>query len=90
MGVKNKTYYVRYFTYYINFPKDNDEWVDQVPFIHDLQFELKNTTFGKDPKLCRDILTYGECRWTDNNGIIHRVKIEEQAKPRRWGTKREL
>jgi hypothetical protein len=86
MGVKLKTYDVRYFTYYLIFPRDKDVWVDQVPFIHDLQFELKNTGFGKDPAKARDILLHGETKWKDHNGVTHRVVIEEEKRARKWGT----
>jgi hypothetical protein len=87
--IKEKEYHVRYFTYYLYFPgEQNDPWVDQTPFIHDLQFQLKNTTFGKVPGLARDILQKGECSWTDQNGVKHRVVVEDVVRPKKWGHKR--
>lgn len=87
MGIKNKTYDVRYFTYYIIFP-DGEEWMEQIPFIHELQFELRNTTFGQDPNLARDILNKGECMWKDHNGVKHRIVVEERMrKPIRTNVK---
>lgn len=84
MGIKEKSYDVRYFTYYLKFP-DGEIWCDQAPFIHDLQFELKNTTFGKDPGLARDILVKGECHWKDHNGVEHRIVVDTEKKPKKWG-----
>ncbi len=76
---------VRYFTYYLIFPGDNDFWVDQSPFVHDLQFELKQTTFRGAPDIYRDLLTKGEAKWKDHNGVTHRVVIEDVQRPRKWG-----
>jgi hypothetical protein len=91
MGIKNKTYDTRYFTYYLTFPgEENDPWIDQVPFIHELQFELRNTTFGKVPDLARSILLTGECEWKDHNGVKHRVVVEEEARPKNWGKRGSL
>jgi len=90
MGIKEKSLEVRYFTYWLIFPGDKKEdyWVDQVPFIHDLQFELKNSRWAKDPNKCRDLLMKGETHWKDQNGVEHRVVIEDKERPRKWGIKR--
>ena len=49
MGIPNHTPgEIRYCTYTLEFP-DGDAWVDQVPIVHELQFWLKNTSFGKVP-----------------------------------------
>lgn len=88
MGIKEKTYDVRYFTYYLIFPGEKDYWVDQTPFIHDLQFQLKNTRWGNDPIKCRDLLVKGETSWRDSNGVTHRVVVESEKRPRRWGVRR--
>lgn len=91
MGIKEKTLgKVRYFTYYLIWPGEVDFWVDQTPFIHDLQFELKNTSFGKDPAKARDLLTKGETKWKDHNGVTHRVVIEDVERPRKWGTDKKV
>jgi hypothetical protein len=79
---------VRYFTHRLEFP-DGDEWVDQVPFVHDLQFELKKTRWYKhDAGIYRDLLTKGQAKWTDHNGVKNWVIIETVQRPRVWGTKK--
>lgn len=89
MGVKDKTIgEVRYFTYYLIFPGDNEMWTDQTPFVHELQYELKKTSFGKDPYKVRDLLNKGETHWKDHNGVTHRVVIENVRRPKIWGAKR--
>lgn len=80
---------VRYFTYYLIFPGDEDVWVDQSPFVNELQFELKNTRWRiNSPDVYRDLLHRGEATWKDHNGVTHRVVIEAVQRPRRWGVKR--
>ena len=90
--VKEKSDKVRYFTYYLIWPDGSEPWVDQVPFIHDLQFELKQTRFAKDPTLPStiqgDLLRSGEARWKDRNGVEHLVRIEETVRNRRWGVRK--
>lgn len=85
---------VRYFTYWLEWPDGSQPWVDQVEFVHDLQFELKNTRFMKDPTLpahvATDLVRKGETRWMDSNGVTHRVVIEETKRNRRWGTSRKI
>lgn len=82
----------RYFTYWLEWPDGTQPWVDQVEFVHDLQFELKNTRFMKDPMMpphiATDLVRKGEARWMDSNGVTHRVVIEETKRNRRWGVKR--
>jgi hypothetical protein len=97
MGIKNHTPgQIRYFTYYLNFPNElakvigAPQWVDQVPFVHELQFELKKTTFGKIPGMARDILNKGECHWKDQNGVEHRVVVEDQPREKNWGVKKQV
>jgi hypothetical protein len=83
--VKNKTVgLVRYFTYFLRFP-DGEEWVDQIPFVHDLEWELSQTVFGLEPFRKKDLMTKGETHWKDNNSVEHQVVIEEKERPRRWG-----
>lgn len=89
MGIKEKTFgEVRYWTYYLIFPGDKDVWVDQTPFVHDIQFEIKNTRWKNDPGKVRDILTKGETKWTDHNGVTHRVVVESTPRARKWGVPR--
>lgn len=87
--IKNKEFKTRYFTYYLYFPGErNDPWVDQVPFIHELEFELTQTRFGIDPSHKRDIMQKGECEWTDQNSVKHRVVVEDVKRPKKWGYKK--
>lgn len=83
---------VRYFTYYLEWPDGSEPWIDQVPFVHDLQFELKNTRFMKDPlvpaHVATDLLRKGEAQWKDHNGVVNRIVIEKTKRNRRWGTRR--
>jgi hypothetical protein len=80
----------RYFTYFLEWPDGSAPWVDQVPFVHPLQWELKQSRFVKDPTapstLALDLLRKGECQWTDRNQVVHRVIIESKERARRWGT----
>ena len=79
---------VRYFTYYLIFPGDKEMWVDQTPFVHELQFQLQNTAWRHDHKKVRDLLHKGETHWKDHNGVEHRVVIESTKRPTNWGVKR--
>ena len=79
---------VRYFTYFLIFPGDNDVWVDQTPFVHDLHFELSRTRWAKDKNKMNDLLKKGETQWKDHNGVTHRVVIETIERPRRWGNRK--
>jgi len=77
---------IRYFTYFLRFP-DGEEWIDQEPFVHELEFELQQSVFALDVKKLNDLLTKGETWWTDNNSVEHHVKIESVKRERRWGTR---
>lgn len=76
---------VRYFTYYLIFPNDKDEWCAQVPFVHALDFQLKQTAWRNDPSKCHDLLSKGETTWLDHNGVRHRVVVEDVIRPKKWG-----
>jgi len=80
---------VRYFTYYLSFP-DGETWCDQSPFVHELNFQLKQTAFRNDPNKCRDLLMKGETKWKDHNGVEHRVVIEDVKRQRVWGTRKPI
>lgn len=85
MGVADKTIgKIRYFTYFLTFP-DGDQWVDQVPFVHDLQWELKHSCFEMEPFKKRDLLVKGETFWKDQNSVEHLVRIESVERVRNWG-----
>lgn len=77
---------VRYFTYFLRFP-DGEEWVDQIPFVHDLRYELSQPVFELHVHMKHDLLTKGETFWRDNNSVEHHVKVETVERPRVWGTK---
>lgn len=83
---------VRYFTYWLHWPDGSDPWVDQTPFVHDLQFELKNTRLMQDPLIpahvAGDLIRTGEATWFDRNGVRHLVQIEKTQRNRRWGVRR--
>jgi hypothetical protein len=77
---------IRYFTYYLIFPHgDKDVWCAQIPFVHDLQFELKQTAWRNDPNKCHDLLKKGETTWVDHNSVRHRIVIEDVKRPKKWG-----
>lgn len=78
---------IRYFTYYLEFP-DGETWRDQIPFIHPLDFELAQTRWKQhEPNVYRELTQKGETRFVDQNGVKHIIVIEEQARPKHWGTK---
>jgi hypothetical protein len=87
--IKSKEFHTRYFTHRLIFP-DGDEWVDQTPFIHDLQFQLTQTAWRNDLKKCNDLLTKGETKWKDHNGVTHLVRIDDHVIPRVWGAQKNL
>lgn len=76
---------VRYFTYRLIFPGDKDEWVDQVAFVHPLQFQLKQTVWKDDKIACDALITKGEHSWYDSNHVRHLIIVEETKRQRRWG-----
>lgn len=67
MGIESKSPEVRYLTHMIIFP-DDDAMVEQLPFVHDLQFEATNWQhtifhhFDEAKSLIRDLITKGEAR----------------------------
>jgi hypothetical protein len=75
---------VRYFTHYLTFP-DGDVWCKQYPFVHELQFQLKNTPFKNRPDAIRDFLQKGEHRYIDRNGLINLIRIDNEPVPENWG-----
>lgn len=84
--VKEKTLgVVRYFNVYLTFP-DGDTWKDSVPFVHDLQWELKRFK-NQDPLVQRDLLLKGEAYFTDHNGVKHLIKISDKQESKVWGKK---
>lgn len=73
----------RYLTIWIIFPKDNERWVDQIPFARPLDSFLENTKI--EPKIKADLIRKGESLESTNNGIKHLYVIEEIQRPRVWG-----
>lgn len=88
MQLKHKEFHPRYITYYVHFPGDKQPWCVQFPFIHDLNFQLKQTKLM--PQVKSDLLKKGESTWKPGDGTTHRVVIEEIQRPRVWGTTRKL
>lgn len=94
MAVQDKVYDTRYFTYYLEFP-DGEVWVDQTPFVHELQWELEQL-INRQHKIERfewktradDLARKGETRWTDQNGVKHIVLVENTKRNRRWGVRK--
>lgn len=78
--IKEKSYDVRYWTWIIEFP-DGDMIVKQTPFIHDLQFELRNTIFKHNSSACSSLLKKGEYSWKDTNKVKHTMKVENKVVP---------
>lgn len=78
---------VRYFLYRLVFP-DGEMWQDNIPFVHSLDFELKQTRWHKyEAGIYRDLLQKGEARFTDQNGVKHVIGIEDVPRERHWGSK---
>lgn len=78
---------VRYFTYHLEFP-DGDIWRDQIPFVHPIDFELKQTRWpAYEPNIHRDLIAKGEARFTDQNGVKHIIIVEDVKRPKHWGTR---
>lgn len=85
MGIQEKIQgELRYFTYYLQFP-DGVQWQSQVPFVHDLSFEIKNMRLRHDPEKVRSLMLTGQVHWKDHNGVTHRIVVETEEKPRIWG-----
>lgn len=90
MGVQEKCPDIRYLTYYLFFPSKpgvTDYWIKQIPFIHDIQFEMKNWK-GITSEQKRDLLQKGETHWKDRNGVERRIVIEKTQRETNWGIKR--
>lgn len=87
---------VRYLTHMIVFP-DDDAFIEQLPFVHDLDFEAANwqhTIFHhQDNKreLLKDLLRKGECRCESpypqggiSAKVTHVYRIDNQERPTGW------
>lgn len=86
--VKNHTLgEVRYFTYWLEFP-DGEVWVDQSPFVGPLDTLLPLTRFKNRIDICNRLRAGGEAHWKDNNGVGHRLKVEEIERTTNWGVRR--
>lgn len=96
MGISSKSLEVRYLTHMVVFP-DGDAFVEQRPFIHDLQFECNNwllTVFHHQDdarSLLADLVKKGECRCQSPyppGGITAKVDhvytIEEKERATGW------
>lgn len=93
MGIKQKAADVRYLTHMIVFPGD-DTFIEQLPFVHDLQFEAKNwrhTIFHHQDGakgLLNELVSKGECRCETNyphGGVLtHVYTIEDKPRPCGW------
>lgn len=96
MAVKEKVLAVRYLTHMIVFP-DEDAFIEQLPFVHDLQFEARNwqhTVFhhNDDAKsLITDLIKKGECRCETpyppggiTARLTHIYSIEDNQRPCGW------
>lgn len=91
MGVKQKVIgETRYFTFYLEFPNGDVKW-HQVPFIHDLMFELPNIAkrlgalgIVDHPGFERELLHKGEYQWRDFRFNKWMLRIENEAKKDNW------
>jgi hypothetical protein len=102
MSVESKVNEVRYLTHMIVFP-DEDAFIEQLPFVHDLQFEASNwqhTVFHHQDEaksMISDLLKKGECRCTSpyppggiSAKLTHIYMIENNQRPTGWfGSKQE-
>lgn len=90
MGVIQKAEDVRYFTFYLQFPNGETKW-HQVPFIHDLMFDLqkvsrrlKSLGLEDHAGFAREILVKGEYKWTDRLKNKWLVRVENKPRPDNW------
>lgn len=96
MSVESKAADIRYLTHMIVFP-DEDAFIEQRPFVHDLQFEAQNwqhTIFHHQDEaksLLRDLLSKGECRCQTpyppggfGAKLTHVYTIDNQERPTGW------
>lgn len=90
MGIKQEHSIgeIRYLTYQLIFPGDNEVWTDQLPFVENVQSYLKKTRWKNDPTATRNLLVKGEHHFKDHNGVTHRVLIETTQRPKVWGKRR--
>jgi len=99
--IENKVPEVRYLTHTIIFP-DDDAFIEQLPFVHDLEFEAQNwakTVFhhtDNAKELISDLIRYGEARTQTRYPpagitakIVHLYQIENKERQTGWfGTQR--
>jgi hypothetical protein len=96
MSVDAKAEGIRYLTHMIVFP-DDDAFIEQMAFVHDLQFEANNWQYtifhhqDNAKELLKDLLSTGECR-TDSPyppggfgaKLTHVYRIENDSRPCGW------
>jgi hypothetical protein len=83
---------VHYFTTFLYFPQDKDEWVRQEPIPGSTAHSIFNYIAQKDipdafkVRLCQTL----EASWKDSMGVWIKVKIETQRRNTRWGNLRKV
>lgn len=77
---------------WVEFPRGSNEkkraddvWVKQWPFVHDLQFWLKNGPFRHDPLIGYDLIRKGEFTRKNKDGVKITLVIEETKRETKWG-----
>lgn len=83
---------VRFFTYFLIWPGGNDYWVNQTPFVHDLEWELQQSQFKHNPDIVRDLLQKGETVFLvehPEGTVTHRIVIESIKRETIWGMSEE-
>lgn len=98
MGIISKDFDIRYFTHMIIFP-DEDCFIEQKPFIHDLQFELANLRHDAMfialdipfSEIADELLKKGEFVWETRYPpggtkarLTHRLIIESKERKCGW------
>ena len=82
---------IRYLTYFLEFP-DGDVWNQQTHFFGPVSTWLKLTVWAKKRNVCIDLLRRGETYWKAHfprgGYVIHRLKIENTKRERKWGVNR--
>lgn len=99
MGIKEKVFEIRYLTHMMVFP-DDDTLIEQLPFLHDIQFEAKNwlhTVFHHQDdarSLISDLLKKGEARCETpyppggfGAKITHVYIIEDKERQTGWANR---
>lgn len=79
---------IRYLTYWLIWPGERDHWVSQVTFCSPLDVFLRNTKFHKEPLKAHDLMTKGETKWKDGNGVTHMLRVEETKRNTFWGAEK--